>query len=157
MKPTNALAKFGFYYTPGDSNDCWPWNGPTNGGHGILIHEGKNIPITKLAWFKAYQVWPKRVFYTCQNKACANPNHMSLKSPSNPNMARPNNPGRAVVEKEKPIFTCICTAGNGLVYSPAKQPVYCQWCGSNWGVVDEECDVLCMMCGRPFGSVQLLH
>lgn len=140
--------------------------GPTNRGYGIFIHKAKKIPITKLAWFLAHQEWPARIFRIaemCKDHMCANHNHMTTTPPlHNPNMARrvqhPKRDDTALELELETAFkrtqTCICVTGNGIVYDPIHHvAVRCKACESNWGVVDEDCDIICMMCGRVMGNV----
>lgn len=168
--PDALLEKFTLYvYREGlNDQDCWPYMGPTNRGYGIFIYKAKNIPITKLAWFLAKQEWPARIFRLdpCKDHMCANHNHMTTTPPlHNPNMARRvPHPQRddSLIESLETAFkrtqTCICVTGNGIVYkvlpyTTHRAPVYCKVCESNWGVVDEDCDIICMMCGRVMGNV----
>lgn len=163
--PDALLEKFTLYvYREGlTPEDCWPYVGPNNRGYGIFMYKSKNIPITKLAWFLVHQEWPARIFRIaemCKDHMCANHNHMTTTPPlHNPNMARrvPHPERKDTLELEtafKRTQTCICVTGHGIVYDPIHHvAIKCKACESNWGVVDEDCDIICMMCGRVMGNV----
>ena len=63
-------------------NDCWFWNGPTNGnGYGRVSIQSRGIYPHRIAYFLSYKIDPVgfHVLHRCiASKACCNPFHLYL-------------------------------------------------------------------------------
>lgn len=65
----------------GDSNDCWIWQGKTDGfGYGQTKAGGKQIRTHRYSWIIANGDIPKgmQITHNCDVPSCVNPNHLKL-------------------------------------------------------------------------------
>lgn len=80
--PLNVIKRFNRYIVPGNSEDCWLWQGYRNKeGYGILgMSSGGNEKAHRLAYALYKGDVPENIFvlHKCDNTSCCNPSHLFL-------------------------------------------------------------------------------
>jgi len=68
----------------GDPDECWPWQGQTHpvGGYGRICINNQDCSVHRLAYYLHSSSDPGKslVVHTCGNRACCNPNHLTLRA-----------------------------------------------------------------------------
>lgn len=90
LRGRSAAERFHCYVDHGGPDDCWPWLAATNHkGYGLfLVTRGRSTSAHRFAYELANGSIPanRQVHHTCENKACMNPAHMQLLTPSEHSM-----------------------------------------------------------------------
>lgn len=96
----SAEIRFWKYVTPGDPNECWPWQGTArDDGYGQLTVDGrigKTVRAHRFSWELHFGPIPQGmdVCHKCDNPPCCNPYHFFLGTDAD-NMADKVAKGRA--------------------------------------------------------------
>ncbi len=77
------------FWSKVDKNgECWVWGGGKTGKYGVIVVNGKNIPVHRLAYMLSNDLdsipYPTQVRHICKTPRCVRPDHLYAFTPRSP-------------------------------------------------------------------------
>jgi len=74
--------RFWSHVKKGTPHECWEWvSGLNSGGYGFFWDGDSAILAHKYVYESIHGLTNSRIYHTCTNRKCCNPNHLTLENP----------------------------------------------------------------------------
>lgn len=81
-RPSPKDERFWSHVKTGSKNECWEWGSCINSwGYGLFWDGESSIIAHKYVYESMHGLTSTRIYHTCTNRKCCNPDHLTLENP----------------------------------------------------------------------------